>query len=61
MLKIKEKESYKAVMKKAFWKKVINNIIIFFVGLFYNNRTFNVNFREIKMKLKELIEKLKKT
>lgn len=34
MLKIKEKESYKAVMKKAFWKKVLNNIIFFLLAYF---------------------------
>ena len=31
MSKIKETESYKAVMRKAFWKKVLNNIIIFVI------------------------------
>lgn len=32
MWKIKETESYKAVMKKAFWKKVLNNIIVFWLA-----------------------------
>lgn len=34
MLKIKETESYKTVMKKAFWKKVLNNIIFFWLAYF---------------------------
>lgn len=34
MSKIKEKESYKAVMKKAFLKKVINNIV-FFLSVYF--------------------------
>ena len=31
MSKIKETESYKTVMRKTFWKKVLNNIIIFVI------------------------------
>lgn len=34
MFKIKETESYKTVMKKAFWKKVLNNIIFFWLAYF---------------------------
>lgn len=34
MWKIKETNSYKAVMKKAFWKRVLNNIIVFWLAYF---------------------------
>lgn len=34
MSKIKETESYKTVMRKAFWKKVLNNIIFFLLAYF---------------------------
>lgn len=32
MSKIKKTESYKTVMRKAFWKKVLNNIIFFWLA-----------------------------
>lgn len=31
-MKIKETESYKTVIKKAFWKKILNNIIFFWLA-----------------------------
>lgn len=59
MLKIKEKESYKAVMKKAFIKKVINNIIFFWLASFITMGLLIMVFGGVKID-KDIIKTLEK-